>query len=155
RVRLAVDRDGSGHLAWWTATNEKGVHGYVVVRNGNVESRPLLFEKSPVDREEFDLGMDFKGRALLAYKADLPKDHADARKLHIRRLDGKGWTEPELVGGEGEELFGMVRVVGTGRRTLVSWVAREETKLGGGILVSSVRRLAVTDGTSWSPSRPL
>jgi hypothetical protein len=153
RARLAVGRDGTAHITWWSAVTEKGLHGYAVVRGGKVERGPLQFETAPVYRDEFDIGIDPQGRVLLAYKADLPQRHPDALMVHIRRRDGKCWTEPEKIGGDGEMLFGSVRVAWTDRQTMVSWLAREETKVGRGILVHSVRRLSITDGKSWSRSR--
>lgn len=36
---------------------------------------------------------------------------------------------------------------------MVSWLAREGTKVGRGILLGSVRRLSIMDGKSWSRPR--
>jgi hypothetical protein len=153
RARLAVDRKGTAHIAWWCAVTERGVHGYAVVRGGKVESGRLQFETSPVYRDEFDIGIDPQGRVLLAYKADLPQRNRDALMVHVRRRNGKDWMEPEKIGGDGEILFGSVEVAWTDRQTMVSWLAREETKQGRGIMVHSVRRLSITDGKSWSQPR--
>jgi hypothetical protein len=153
RARLAMGRDGAAHIAWWTATEEKqeSIHGYVVVKGTKVESRSIRF----VHRDAFDLGIDAEGRVVLAYQANLPENHPDAEKVHVRKGDGKTWTEPEKIAGGWEKLFGEIRVVTGSEKTLVSWLAREETRSGDGILVHSVRRIALTDGKSWSSPMPL
>src|SRR5262249_19892173 len=109
--------------------------------------------QSPIHEDNFDLGIDPDGRPLLAYKADLPNDHRETLKVHVRRRDGKVWTKPETVGGEGEVLFGDIRVVGNEGQVLVSWHSREGIRSGGFVTVQGVRRFSVHDGKLWTPSR--
>ncbi len=153
RVRMAVDRQGGAHVAWWTAHPEPGIHGYAVIREGQVNAEPLKFDQAAIHEDNFDLGIDLEGRLLLAYKADLPKDDRESLKVHIRRRDGKGWTNPETIGGEGEVLFGDIVVVWCEGRTLVSWLSREKYSTGGFVTVKAVRRFSVHDGKSWTSSR--
>src|SRR5262249_17456205 len=64
------------------------------------------------------------------------------------------WTDPELIGGEGTGLHGDIRVFANDHATLVTWVTNgEDYPFSGGILVKSFRRLAATDGKTWTPSR--
>src|SRR5262249_32379751 len=144
RARLAVDRGGTPHIAWWNASEHGGNHGYAVIREGKVFAEPLRFDKGPIHQDGFDLGIDPLRQLIIAYKATLPAEHRDWKKVHIRRRTEKGWTHPEPIGGEGEELFGDISVVWNDRRTLVSWVSRETIRQGGGVLGSSFRRLSVT-----------
>ncbi len=148
RVRLAVDRSGTAYAAWWS-----GNYGYAEIRNGKANYAPLHFTDTPIDDEEFDLGIDPHDRVIVAYKADLPKSHPDARKIHVRRREEGQWTEPEKIGGEGEALMGSIRVVDHSDRTLVTWVTREEYTERGGVLGKGLRRFSIDDGKSWSPSR--
>src|SRR5262249_53574479 len=97
RVRLAVDRKGAAHIGWWMAMPKKGIHGYAVIRDNKAEAEPLNFERAPLYCEEFDLGIDPAGRLIVAYKADLPEDHPDALKVHIRAREAGKWTEAEKV----------------------------------------------------------
>jgi len=109
---------------------------------------------SPFTIGEFDIGVAPNGAVLIAYQAALPDGHANAKKIHVRRLDGERWTAPELIGGEGTGLHGDIRVFGNDHATLVTWVTDgEDYPLGGGFLAKSCRRLAVTDGKTWTPSR--
>jgi hypothetical protein len=153
RVRLAVDRKGDAHVAWWTAYPQPGIHGYARIRERKVSSESLKFEQAPLHQDNFDLGIDPTGRLLIAYKADLPVDHRDVLKIHIRRHDGKKWINPETVGGEGEELFGDILVVWNEGQTLVSWRSREQYTAGRFWFRQPVRRFAVDDGGGWTSSR--
>jgi hypothetical protein len=153
RVRMAVDRKGVAHVAWWTAHPEPGIHGYAVIREGVVNAEILRFDQAPIHKGNFDLGIDPEGQLLLAYKADLPEGRHDTLKVHIRRRDGNRWTNPETVGGEGEVFFGHILVVWYEGRTLVSWLSREEYTAGRSVTVKAVRRFSIHDGKSWTPSR--
>jgi hypothetical protein len=153
RVRMAVDRKGGAHVAWWTAHPQHPVHGYAVIHEGQVNAEPLKFDQAPIHQDNFDLGIDPEGQLLLAYKADLSEGHRETLKVHIRRRDGKGWTNRETVGGEGELLFGDIFVVWCEGRTLVSWLSREKSTAGGFVTVKAVRRFSVHDGKSWTFSR--
>ena len=157
RAKLAIGLDGAAHVAWWTAPRKpkEDVHGYAVVKGGKVESRSIRFDAGPIHEEAFDLGVDVDGRVVLAYQANLPAGHTDEKKVHVRKWSGKTWTEPDKIAGEWERLFGEIRVVSGKEKTLVSWLAREETRSGGGVLVHSVRRVSLSDGKSWTPPRPL
>jgi hypothetical protein len=153
RVRMAVDRKGNAHVAWWTVHPKRSIHGYAVVREGQVKAESLKFDQAPIHQDNFDLGIDPGGQLLLAYKSDLPEGHRDTLKVHVRRRDGKGWTNPETVGGEGEVLFGDVFVVWCAGGTLVSWLSREEYTAGRFVTVKAVRRFSIHDGKSWTRSR--
>jgi hypothetical protein len=43
RARLAVRRDGTAHIAWWSAVTERGLHGYAVVRGGTANALQDLY----------------------------------------------------------------------------------------------------------------
>jgi hypothetical protein len=148
RVRLAVDNHGTAHLAWWG-----GGHGYAVVRDGKATCEPLDLSGPTIERDEFDLGLDPHGRVIIAYKALLPEKHADARKVHIQRRQNGKWIGPEKIGGEGEDLSGMIRIVWGSRQTMVTWVNREEYTELSGVLVKGFRRFSLDDGKSWSASK--
>jgi hypothetical protein len=148
RVRLAVDGTGKAHLAWWS-----GAYGYAMIQNGKATYEPIHFAGTPINDDDFDLGIDPHGRVIIAYKPDLPKEHPDARKIHVRRRENGHWSEPEKIGGEGEGLLGPIRIVWGSDRTLVTWVAREEYTERGGVIGKGFRRYSIDDGKSWSPSR--
>lgn len=157
RARLAIGHDGAAHVAWWTATLKPNdaIHGYAVVKGDKVEPHSIRFEPAPILRDAFDLGVDHAGRVVIAYQANLPAGHADENKIHVRKFSDKSWTEPEKLAGGWERLFGEIRIVSGKGKMLLSWLAREETKLGGGFLVHLVRRLSLSDGKAWSTPRPL
>jgi len=152
-IRMAADRSGVVYLAWWSREPGRGIHRYVVVRDGKVNRETMTFDKAPIDSSEFDLGIAPKGRVLVAYKADLPKEHPDAQKVHVRYRAESGWSEPEKIDGEGEALHGNFRVVGNDQQALVSWTQNESYYGGRGVLCATFRRQAITDGKSWSPAR--
>jgi hypothetical protein len=147
-VRLAVDALGTAHLAWWS-----GTHGYAMIRGGRATFEPMQFSGTSIDRGEFDMGVDRDGRVIVAYKANLPDQHPESRKVHLRRRENGHWTDVEKIGGEREALFGSIRVVWTSERTLVTWISGEEYTEQGGVLSTGFRRLSIDDGKSWSPSR--
>jgi hypothetical protein len=151
--RLTVDKQGTAYVGWWSNKGWASTYGLAVVRNDQVSSTRLEFTDKPIHDGDFDLGIAPNGALLIAYQAALPEGNADAMKVHVRRQEGERWTAPELIGGEGTRLYGPIRVFGNDRGTLVTWVANEDYPLGGGILVTSLRRLAATDGKTWTPSR--
>jgi hypothetical protein len=153
RPRLAVDRKGTAYVGWWSAIGEAGTHGLAAIRAGKASPIPFEFDDKPIYHEEFDLGVDPQGALLVAYKPDLSDKHADAKKIHVRRREGERWTVPDLIGGEGRRLHGDVQVIGNERATLVTWMASEDYRMGGGVLSTGFRRFAVTDGKTWTPSR--
>lgn len=155
QIRLAVDRANRVHLAWWTILERQEKHFYSVIQDGRGRTESLRLDHAQLYKDEFDLGIDPKGRVLLAYKADVAKEHIHARRVHVRYREGNRWTEPEMIGGEGDLLFGNIRVVWNNDRTAVTWLCREEYPSGekGTVRWQAVRRLSVTDGKAWSPSR--
>jgi hypothetical protein len=153
RPRLAVDPQGTAYVGWWSATGEAGTHGLAAIRDGKASPIPFQFADKPIYHEEFDLGIDPQRALLVAYKPDLPAKDADAKKIHVRRWEGKRWTVPELIGGECRNLQGDVHIIGNDRATLVTWMGNEDYRMGGGVLSTGFRRFAVTDGKTWTPSR--
>jgi len=154
RVRLAVDNQAVAHLLWWTATvAPQDKHGYAVVSGGRVQTEAVVFARSPIDQGKFNLGLLPDGKLFLAYKARIPDTHPDANKLHIRYRDSGKWTAPTLIDGQAGALQGHVYTAWSTRGTFVSWLAREEYAVGGGVASTSVRRYSTTDESTWSPSR--
>jgi hypothetical protein len=151
--RLAVGKQGTAYVGWWSDKSGAGIYGLAAVRSGQVSATRIEFADKPIRKGEFDLGVAPNGAVLIAYQAALPDEHADAKKLHVRRREGERWTAPELIGGEGTRLHGAIRVFGNDRATLVTWVTNEDYPVDGGILAKSFRRLAATDGKTWTHSR--
>jgi hypothetical protein len=147
RPRLAVDKQGTAYVGW----SPKG--GLAAVHNGQESAIPFQFADRPIHEGEFDLGIAPNGALLVAYQAALADGHADAKKIHVRKWEGEHWTAPELIGGEGSGLDGGIRVFGNDCSTLVTWLVSEDYPLRGGVLAKTLRRLAVTDGKTWTPSR--
>ncbi len=152
-ISLAVDRAGVVHVAWWSSDTKRGTHRYAIVRDGKVSIEALHFETAPIDGEEFDLGVDPRGRVLLAYKPDLPEEHADSLKVHVCHRTASGWSDAKKLASEAERLHGDIRIVGNDKRTLVTWTQTESYYQRGSVLVRGYRRLAMTDGKSWSSPR--
>jgi hypothetical protein len=118
-----------------------------------VSRTTLRFDQAAIDRHEFDVGIGPRGQPLIAYKADLPAKHPDAGKLHVRRLEEKGWSEPEKIDGDGETIDGDIRVVWHEGRTLISWVQAEDYYGRNSVLSGSFRRMAILDAQTWSSTR--
>ncbi len=153
-ARLAVDRDDVAHVAWWAADGARGAHGYATIRGERViEAGTLRFDDCAICGEEFDLGIDPQGHLLLAYKPEIANANPNALKLQLRRLEGKRWTIPQSIDVPGDILFGHIRVVWYERRTMVTWLSRETTAVGAGVLRQGVRRLSITEGKTWSTPR--
>jgi hypothetical protein len=109
------------------------------------------FADRPIHEAEYDLGIAPNGALLVAYQAALADGHADAKKIHVRKWEGEHWTAPELIGGT--RLDGGIRVFGNDHSTLVTWLVSEDYPIWGGVLGKTLRRLAVNDGKTWTPSR--
>jgi hypothetical protein len=155
KAALAIDRDGTTHVAWWVPSPNKGRHGYATIRDGKVQIESLPFETAPIQQDKFDVGIDPDGKAFLAYQADRPDGHPDALKVHVRRWDGGQWAEAEKISSPAEFLLGEVRIVYSGHRALITWRARETIRVGSGsgVLAYPMQRVVVTDGRSWSEPR--
>jgi hypothetical protein len=153
RARLAVDQQGTAYVGWWSATGGTGTHGLAALRDGKVSPISFQLADKPIHQDDFDLGIDPQGALLVAYQPALSDKHADAKKIHVRRQDGERWTVAGLIGGEGRQLHGDVHIIGNDRATLVTWLVSEDYPIGGGVLSTEFRRLAVTNGEAWTPSR--
>jgi hypothetical protein len=151
RLRLAADGQGTAHLCWLDIG--KTGHRHAIVQGDKVAVEPLRFDDAPIDGHEFAVGFDSQQRLLMAYKADLPEKHKDANKVHVRYRTEKEWSAPEKIESGGDPLFGEFRIVSFGKQTLVTWQQREFYLLDGGVLGATFRRLAVTDGKTWTKPR--
>ena len=153
-TRLAVTEQGTAHVAWWALVEPDGKgHRHAVVKDGKVIYHPMRFSGAPIDTTNFDIGIDCKGRLMIAYKPDVPEKDPDARKIHVRYKTETGWTAAEKIDGQGERLFGDIVVIGNQRRTLVTWTQSESYPWRGGVLGSTFRRMAITDGEAWTAAR--
>jgi hypothetical protein len=149
RARLAVESDGTAHVAWWTAADgDRDIYGCAAVKNGNVQYEPMEFEGQPIDRDRFDLGISPDRELLLAHASRTRKSGKSMSTINVRNRKGEKWTKPEEIFASEDVEVHDLQLRWTQKRAVAIWGAR-------GAQSNPINRISTTDGTKWTKPREL